>query len=354
MSNINDYIVWRGDIKVDSQYGINDIDKMILSRFSYLIFDKINMEKEETIESISNKMKNFENEDFNYNGDKQLITNLGKSERFKNMLVTNYVKNNDKNAEKQFSAITIHVSDEELFVSFMGTDSTIVGWKEDFNISFMKNVPSQLAGLEYVKKIAELYPSKRIRIGGHSKGGNIAVYSAVKLPKEIQERIIDVTNYDGPGFADETIKQNKNKDIIKKIYTYIPQDSVIGRIMEHEEGYEVVLSTEKGIYQHDIYSWQVMGTNMIKIEKTTDSSERMYKAMNTWLKSTTAEQRKIFFDGVFEIFYSTSATSFSEISENWLKNTPKLIESYRGLSENDRKAIIEMLKLFGKLFFSNN
>lgn len=348
MSNINDYLIWRGDIPIMSGAKFNEVDSMILARFSYLIFDKIDLKEIETIESISNKMKKFKNEEFRYNGDKDLITNLGKSKRFKNMQVTDYIKNNDRETEKQFSAITVHISDDEMYLSFLGTDKSILGWKEDFNMSFMENVPAQLAGLEYVKIIAKKYPNKKMRLGGHSKGGNVAVYSAVESPAELQNRIIEIYNYDGPGFDKKVVESNKNKEIIKKVHTYIPQDSVIGRILEHEEKYEVVHSTEKGIYQHDIYSWQVMADKMVKVDKVTNSSEVINYAIREWLKTTTPEQRKIFIDSIFEIFYSTEANSFGEIN---IKNIPTIIKTYREISEKDRKTIIEMIKIFGKAYF---
>ena len=170
MSNINNYLEWRGDIPLNNDFPLNEIDSMILARFSYLLFDRIKMNKEETIKSISEKMKKFKNEEFLYNGDKQLITNLGLSRRFRNMLVTDYIENNEEETEKQFRAITIHTGDNEIYISYIGTDSSIYGWKEDFNMAFMENVPCQFEGREYLKKIANKYPTKRLRIGGHSKG----------------------------------------------------------------------------------------------------------------------------------------------------------------------------------------
>ncbi len=350
MSNINDYLIWRGDIPIVKGTEFNEIDSMILARFSYLIFDKIDLKEVETIESISKKMDKFKNEDFNFNGDKDLITNLGKSARFKDMNVTDYVKNNNREVEKQFSAITVHISDNEMYLSFLGTDKTILGWKEDFNLSFMKNIPAQIDGLNYLKNIANKYPNKKIRMGGHSKGGNVAVYSAIESPNDIQEMIINIYNYDGPGFDKETVQNNRNKNIIKKVRTYIPQDSIIGRILEHEENYQVVQSIEKGIYQHDIYSWQVLGNKMIKEEKVTDSSELINETIREWLENTTPEQRKIFVDGLFELFYSTEAKTFGEIN---IKNIPTIIKTYRDISEEDRKMIIKMLKMFIKTYFIN-
>ena len=350
MANINDYLDWRGDIPISKEFPFNEIDNMILSRFSYLIFDRIVMEEKETIESISKKMRKFKNEEFNYNGDKELITKLGQSTRFKDMEVTDYVKNNDSEIEKQFSAITVHNSKKEMYISFFGTDKSIVGWKEDFNISFMENIPSQTEGVEYTKMIAEKYPRERIRIGGHSKGGNIAIYAAITVPEEIQKRIIDVVNYDGPGFNMKKVNENKGKDILNKIFTYIPQESIFGRIMEHAEKCEVILSIEKGVYQHDIYSWQVLRDKMVRAESLTDESNRINNKITNWLENTTPDQRKIFVDSVFEIFYSTEANNFEEI--NWIKNVPTIISAYKGLSPEDRKTLIEMITLFGKYFIT--
>lgn len=352
MANINDYLSWRGELLIDSNAKFNEIDSMILARFSYLLFDRINMESKETIESISNKMKDFENDEFRYNGDKELITKLGESERFKNMIVTDFVEKTEKEIEKQFGVITVHISDEEMYISYIGTDSTINGWKEDVNMSFMDSVPCQIAGKEYLEKIGNKYPNKKIRIGGHSKGGNVAIYSAVMTNKEIQDRIIKVYNYDGPGFNKKLVQKVKDDPILNKIETYLPQDSVIGRIMEHKEKCEVVQSNEKGIYQHDIFSWEVLRDDLVKVEKLTNKSELINKTLTDWLENTTKEQRKVFMDAIFELFYATDANTFGDISKNLSNYIKIMYKTYRNITEKDRKNITEMLKLFAKAYFS--
>ena len=352
MANINDYLSWRGDIEIDKINVFNEIDSMILARFSYLIFNKIKMEKVETIESISNKMKDFENEEFRFNGDKELITKLGASERFKHMEVTDFVEKNEKETEKQFGAITIHISKKEMYISYIGTDSTIYGWKEDFNMSFMDYVPCQIDGKEYLERIAQKYSNKKIRVGGHSKGGNVAIYAAIMTEPKIQDRIIKVYNYDGPGFNRKLAEKFKNEPIMNKIETYIPQDSVIGRIMEHKEKCEVIESTEKGIMQHDIYSWQVIKDDLIKLDTVTENSEIINKTLNDWLENTTPEQRKLFMDGIFDLFYSTEADTFGEIYKNLSANIRIIFKTYQNINDEEKKQITEMLKLFAKAYFT--
>lgn len=351
MANINDYLKWRGDIPLSKDFPFNEVDSMILARFSYLRFDKIKRNKTETIASLSEKMKDFAEEEFLYHGDKELITLLGSSKRFQNLIVTDYIKMNDKEAEKQFGAITIHLSEDEMYLSFLGTDATVYGWKEDFNMAFMESVPCQINGKNYVKDLAEKYQKKRIRIGGHSKGGNVAIYSAITASEELQNRIMKVYNYDGPGFQKSIIAKYKNSSILEKIVTYLPQDSMIGRIMNHEETCEIAFSTEKGIYQHDIYSWQVLGTDLIHSENVTENSEVFRKTIADWIEGTTVEQRKAFFDGVFELIYATDANTFADISSHLSSNMMTIFKAYQGIAEQDRKAITEMLKLFIKTYF---
>ena len=352
MANINDYLLWRGDIPINEEFRFNEIDSIILARFSYLIFDKIEMNEKETIESISKKMKDFENEEFRYNGDKELITYLGESKRFKHMVVTDYVQTNNKEIEQQFGAITIHISEEEMYISYIGTDSSIYGWKEDFNMAFMENVPCQKEGKKYIEKIAQKYPNKKIRIGGHSKGGNVAIYSAITTSKKLKNRIIKVYNYDGPGFNKNIINKYNNDEIISKIETYIPQDSIIGRLLNHKEKMTIALSLEKGILQHDIYSWQVLRDDLIHSEKNTDISEDIDKTMTEWIELTTNEQRKIVIDAIFELFYSTDSETFGEMSKNISTNLPKILKKYGEIAKEDKEMIKQMIKIIATSYIN--
>ena len=200
--------------------------------------------------------------------------------------------------------------------------------------------------LKYLENMAKKYPNKKIRIGGHSKGGNVAIYSAITSCREVQDRIIKVDNYDGPGFSSSIIKQYKNEEIIKNIETFIPQESIIGRVLNHKEKMTISLSTEKGVLQHDIYSWQVVGTKMLKSEKITNNSEEFNKTLVDWLENTTNEQRKVFIDTVFELFYSTEAESFGEIMQKFPISLSRILKKYQQLSEEDKKIMTDMVKIF--------
>lgn len=347
MSNIIDYLKWRGDLSL-SQDKINDLDSLVLSRFSYFPFKKIKMNKIETVKSISDKMEKLQEEQFSWNGDKEMIMLMGNSERFGKLLVTDFINSDDEKTQRQFSAITIHLNGE-LFVSFCGTNATLYGWKEDFNMSFQKNIPSQMYATEYLRQIAQKYPYM-IRTGGHSKGGNIAAYACIFNPKSIQDRIIQVINFDGPGFDKSVVESNGYKNIKDKIITFVPQGSIIGRVLEHEEEIEIVKSDEKGLYQHDIYSWEVMGKCLNNVETNTNSSDIINATVRNWLKETTPEQRQIFVDSIYNVLEASEAKSTKELSKNIMKNINKVSKAFKLLPQEDKDTINKMINEAVKSF----
>lgn len=353
MANINDYLLFRGDIPISSRYKFNEVDSLILARFSYLIFNKIDIKKKETIGSISKKMKDFPNEKFMYNGDKEMITLLGQSDRFKNMIVTDYERNNNRTSERQFCAITIHISNKEMYLSFMGTDSSIYGWKEDFNMSFSENVPCQVAGKEYTEKLAKKYRLKKIRLGGHSKGGNVAIYSAIMVKKEIQNRIIKVYNYDGPGFSQDFTHTHIKSRMLSKIETYIPQESIIGRLLNHKEKITIIKSLEKNIFQHDVFSWQVTKDDLVHLTENTDFSEDIDKALTRFIEITTIEERKLAIDVLFDLFYSSEFETFSDITQNLSVSVPKILSKYKNLSKTEKKNMTDLIIIIVKAYLNN-
>lgn len=347
MSNIVDYIKWRGDLSI-VDVPMNEIDNIIMARIAYLPFEKINFQDKSSLEGLAVQFFNLNEEDFHMVEDMELIKEASTSTRFKDILFSDYVENINPKAEEQFAAVTVWLPNNELFVSYRGTDASLVGWKEDFNMSFMMHIPSQLEGVEYLENIATKYPRKKIRLGGHSKGGNVAVYSGVFCNPKVQNRIVKITNADGPGFDKSIIETEQYKNILARIRTYIPQDSVVGRLLEHEEDYKVVESIEKGLMQHDIYSWQVEGTKIKGFDKVTKGSETVNEVVRSWLQNTTPEQRKNFVNIVFEVIGSTKAETVRGLSMELIKNIGKVSDTYKNISEEEKEEIKEVVKTFVK------
>ena len=349
MSNIIDYIKWRGDLSFN-QSEFNEIDNLILARFSYFCLDGAIKENEKiTIkQAYENTEKNgIPEQKILQIEDKDLFPAMAKSKRFGKLYIIEYVNNVDEAEEKQFSAVTILLPDNTMYVAYRGTDNTLVGWKEDFNMCFSSNVPSQLAATQYLEKVSKLN-KRKIRVGGHSKGGNLAIYAAVFANDSVKNRIINVYNNDGPGMSSDIIEKQEYKDMVNKIYTYVPQSSIIGRLLYHEEKYKVIESTQTGIMQHDLYSWQLEGKKFTYLEELTKESKVADKVIKGWLNGISPERRQEFVDILYQILITTNAQTLKEFSNNWLKNASICLKAYTTSNEEDKKIISDTLvKLFG-------
>lgn len=349
MSNIIDYIKWRGDLSFN-QSEFNEIDNLILARFSYFCLDGAIKENEKM--TIKQAYENTEKigipeQKILQIEDKDLFPAMAKSKRFGKLYIIEYVNNVDEDEEKQFSAVTILLPDNTMYVAYRGTDNTLVGWKEDFNMCFSSNVPSQLAATKYLEKVSKLN-KRKIRVGGHSKGGNLAIYAAVFANDSVKNRIINVYNNDGPGMSSDIIEKQEYKDMVNKIYTYVPQSSIIGRLLYHEEKYKVIESTQTGIMQHDLYSWQLEGKKFTYLEELTKESKVADKVIKGWLNGISPERRQEFVDILYQILITTNAQTLKEFSNNWLKNASICLKAYTTSNEEDKKIISDTLvKLFG-------
>ena len=351
MENINSYIISRKAKRIGFFNPYNELDALVFARVSYLPLYRIKMSKKETIGSICFKLsETLKKEDYAWPDDYDFVNNLKDARRFARKRVSNYVRNNNRSLEKQFSAITIHVNHFTMYLSFFGTDETITGWKEDFNLAFLDHIPAQTAASKYFKTVAKKYPYKKVYLGGHSKGGNLAIYASVVAPDALQKRITTVYNYDGPGLRRGTMALDIGSEkVIGKIRSYIPQGSVIGRLFEHNEKVKVVESTAKSLYQHDIYSWKISGTKFVKA-KSTKQSDLTDRTITKWLESATKEERKIFINAMFKALEDADVNNPLELKAKWVKAMPTMLKSFVKLPKEERKVVIDVWKKLGASF----
>ena len=348
MANIIDYVKWRGDLSL-AKSEFNEIDSLILNRFSYFPLESLIKEGEiVTIKELSKRfIKNGkENLKILWEDDAVLFPEIGESKRFEKMLVVENVNKMEKKLEEQFSAVTIILPDNTIYVSFRGTDNTLIGWKEDFNMSFKSHLKSQIDAKNYLENIATKYPDKKIRLGGHSKGGNLAVYAAVFANSDVKNRIINVYNNDGPGFHEDITNTEEYKNTIKKVITYIPQDSIFGMLLNHEEKFIVVQSIQKGVMEHDVYSWQVIGKNFVVLSEVTNGSKFIDKTIKNWLNNLDLHTREQVIDIVFEIINSTEANTFKELKLSLMKNARIILSAYSRIGNEDKKMIMTTITAF--------
>ena len=352
MANMKDYFEWRGDIPITVD-GINEIDGAIFSIIAYFDFS-VELEGRDEIglkDASTSYMKRGEI-DIRKNKLNKMAAGVyraaGKSKRFGKLTVSDYEEIFDAEKKVQFGAVTFTIDENTHFVAFRGTDDSIVGWAEDFELCYKMPVPSQVEAERYLKHIAEKYSGK-IYVGGHSKGGNLAIYSSFRQSQEIKKRIAKIYNYDGPGFLQPVIESEEYISIVDKICTYMPQESMVGIIMFHGEKINIVKCEEKGIIQHQPETWKLCGTRFI-YEKTFKNKSVIINDMcNKWLTRIDEKKRETFIITLFGILQEENADTFTELSFDWFNNAKSAFHNYRSLDKETKDMIRETLKEMEKL-----
>lgn len=362
MANIMDYLDWRGDLPLTVS-PFNEVDGLILAELSFINFEGI-VPPPELGRGVP--LRDAAGTYFaRHNGQEidmgvlvpgripDLMCRMAHSVRFGGMLLNGYCELMDDAREQQFAALTVELGDGSIYLSYRGTDDTIVGWKEDLNMGYLEVIPSQTRALEYLGRMTRQYPDAKLRIGGHSKGGNLAVYSAAKSSGEIQERIVAVHNNDGPGFAWDISETPGHKRIASRIHTILPQTSVVGMLMEHEKRYQVVHSTYDGLYQHDGFSWQVLGTQFVHLDDFSREGKLVDETLSSWADSLNTQQREALADALYSVFTASGAKTLSELTEEKLKSAAAMLKTYKNLDRETRRMVTEAFMLFFKLGTKN-
>ena len=357
MGNIFDYLAWRSDLDFTAS-PFNPVDNIIFSQLSYLTLDGIvpSPEDKDGI-SIGLAVRIYDEKINSPSGiklssifkeDPQLIRALSSSKRFGNCQLFGFVNHVDEHNEIQFSALCIDIGDGSSFVAFRGTDTSLVGWKEDFNMSFKETIPSQLEAVNYLEKMAPMI-NGHLRLGGHSKGGNLAIYAAANCDKRIKHRITDIYSNDAPGFHEKVISSAGFTEIKSRIHSYIPQSSVIGILLEHGTEFKVIKSSEIGLMQHSLYTWEVTHNDLIRVDEIASSSLFVDKTVRQWLSTLDNDQRERFIDAIYQILNRSDVKSRGDLESSWLVSVGRIIKSIGNTDEAARKLI---LKAIAELFFS--
>lgn len=352
MANVFDYLEWR-DLSLE-KVDFNEIDGLILSCISYFPFDDLLKDNEE--KSLNELYNNYIKVNYELKmrkkEDDKFFPIIANSTRFGKIKLTGFVNKLDEEQEKQFAVITAILPDNTIFVSYRGTDDTIIALKEDLNMSFSETIPAQIDAVNYLENIASKYNNMKIRLGGHSKGGNLAVYAAAFCRIEVQDRIINVYNNDGPGFCDKIVESQNYKNILNRINTYLPQSSIIGRLLNHSEKTTIIKSVELGILQHNIYTWQLLGDKFIK-DEVTNSSEFVDKTITDWLKEVDVNQREKFIDTLFEIINATGAKTIGDIETNKFETAKIVLKTYKNIDEDSKEILNKTLNVLFDIAKSN-
>lgn len=316
--NVGDYLVWRGDLSFDVS-PFNEVDNIVLSSLIYVDFDQIipwegsisltdaanlffeKYTDEEILARVSStKMSAF------------LMRDMIHTRRFANIRLSHYLNDISLEEESQFCAMLVDLGDGYTNVVYSGTDSTIVGWKENFNMSFLDYTPGQKKAVAYLNQIAGL-DEKKIRVMGHSKGGNLSVYAAVHCDPDVSDRIEIVYSNDGPGFSQEEVEQEAYMRMMPKIHAIVPDSCIVGMMLYHEEEYKIVKSISTGAKQHDMLSWEVQGDHLIPCEAIKGTSKLLDRTLKSWVYHMEPAQREEFVNAMFSILEQAEITTVDDL-----------------------------------------
>ena len=340
MSNLYDYLAWRGDLSFGNA-PLCPVDTLLLSALSYARLDAVlppdpNGEPER-LSALADRLSAMG--DMGKNG--ALLQAAGKSARFGALRLFAAQSELDEEDGIQFFAYSLLLPGQQMYVCFRGTDDTLVGWREDLRMSYECPVPAQLRAVEYLRTVAAAYPLRRIFVGGHSKGGNLAMYAAVNAGPEVRERIRRVFNHDGPGFCDGTMATPAYREMQERIDTYVPQSSIVGVLLEHDSGYRIVKSDARGFAQHDPLTWQVLGTDFEYAAARTAFGVRTEQIADRFINSFSPERKRLFTEALFTVLEATEQQTVSGIVANKGKSLKNALRSFANLDEPVRDVLID-------------
>lgn len=355
MNTLFEYIKWRGDLSFE-QSPLNEVDNLILSKLSYLPFDQAlstDFSQRFILREVGQQVLDQLQDPQGSNGlivlfdqDPLLLEAMVQSRRFGELEVFGFRNHVDPESQKQICGMTIRLAEDLYFVSFRGTDNTFVGWKEDFNMTLQAVVPSQLEAVRYVDELLSQIEGD-IYVGGHSKGGNLAIYAGVFVQQNYAQRVLKIFSNDGPGFHSSVLASEKYQQNRHKIYAYIPEESIVGLLFEHDANITIIKSKESMFWQHDPYNWVVEQTQFVHVSQLSRSSRFIDTTIKQWAEGLEPLKQRQTIDVLFEILNATEVTSLSQITEDWFKKARMMIGAYSQYDKETRKMMMELL---GSLF----
>ena len=271
-----------------------------------------------------------------------LLAAVAASPRFRDVRVMGYVDATDPQAEKQFAAMTFRLTEDLSYVAFRGTDASLVGWKEDFNLAYRCPVPSQTEAARYLGAVAARVDGDLL-VGGHSKGGNLAVYAAATVPEDVGVRVTRIFSHDGPGFLAEFLATEDYRRVEGRVEKTLPQSSVVGMLLEQQEGYRVVRSNRAMIWQHDPFSWVVEGCDLVTLDGLTADARYLNRTVSAWLGSRTVEERERFIDTLYSVIDLGDVSTTHELRADWRRSIHVRARAFAELDAETRSFVTQTL-----------
>ena len=354
MKNMLDYIKEFGHVSFEER-AFSEIDALVLTELEYLPLEKVvpsdeNGENFVTVKEIAEYMQEHKQELFDENP--MMITQerhevsqvIADAPRFQSLKFFGVVSVWDKDTTKQFAAVTVEVEPSVRLVVFRGTDETLIGWKEDFLMTYSPLVAAQTDAKEYLAKQASLWDGD-LMISGHSKGGNLAIYAAATQVEDVQLRIVDIFCFDSPGLYRSVLETKGYQNIVPLAMRYIPQDSLVGLMLESEVPYVIVKSNATGAMQHSAMTWEIEDGQFIKMEKLTKNSQLNDQTFKKWTESVSDEELELFWNVFFELLFSVGIDTVNDLYGQFMHYVQEFLKAAGDMDEEKRELLTRIALL---------
>ena len=356
MGKILEYLSWRGDLDFDKD-PLNDIDTLILALLSYLSFDGIvpgiDSDKDISLKEASDQFffvrQNIQEEPLNVNptfsptfnsGVMELLRATANCPRFAEIQCSKYDEDIDYIVGRQFGAVTFTLPSpkHEKVVAFRGTDHSLIGWKEDFKIACMEEIPAQESAYRYLDEVIGLFSSK-VTVCGHSKGGNLAVYAGSRVSAADRRKITKIINFDGPGFDFSILPRESFSNCEAKVCNFVPEESIVGMLLEQVGKRVVISSAARGLNQHNALNWRVMRTQFMP-GTMSETTKLLEETLNTWLADLPLSKRKTFIDALFDIL--GAAEGHSNDPKEDIRRSKAILVKYSKMDLKTKRLLMEV------------
>lgn len=348
MPNVFDYLEWRGDLTFEES-PLCDVDNLIFCLLSYVDLDgivpadpcgeRVTIRKAAAEYFFTHREESDRPLGLIVPADiLTLFRRMAMCTRYKDLPLTGYMSSTSEARAMQFCALTVWIAPEEAFVAFRGTDDSIVGWREDFNLAYMDAIPSQRKAAQYLNGL-DVTPDTKLYVGGHSKGGNLAVWGAVHAEERVRAQIVQVYSNDGPGFSEGTVSSEAYRALSDRIRIILPDDSLVGLLLDHDERYTVVRSNRRGLFQHDGLSWEVLGSGFIPCEGLSKKGVYADTVVRRHIDAMSKEERRDFIRLMFTLIESTGAKTLTELHAGKARAALTMLRSFKELPRQEQETV---------------
>lgn len=350
MANIIDYLAEHGQSSFE-EVSFNQVDILILNELGYLpLAEQMALAEGQLVADLAPSVLDLP-VDFLVTSERlALLKAVVGSRRFADLTLLDYVNEIDPAYEKQFAALVFALpSLGYRQLVFRGTDDSLVGWKEDFNMTYMSEIPAQRRAVTFLTQVLG-QTTGQLLVSGHSKGGNLAVYASSFITSDLQDRLQAIYVFDAPGLHERVLSSRGYQVISSKMVVIRPQDSIVGVMLASDQSPIIIASDKQGIDQHNVIYWQVDGYGLKQVETSTQTSQILEQTFQSWTKELGSQDLKVLVDVVFDLFASAGIASLNDLQANAPKTIADVFSAMSHLSTEKRDLINQSFNLFIKQF----